>query len=75
MLAVRSHHADQTVGVWRRPSVAAYLVDRSFRTVQTWIRELQVTAACQVEDRRLVVWMPDVTDTARRTARRQRRAS
>lgn len=73
MLAVRSHHADQAVGEWRSPSIAAHLVDRPFRTVQTWLRQLNVTAACRIQDRRLVVWMPDVTELARRTPRRQRR--
>ena len=75
MLAVRSHHADQAVGEWRPASIAAHLVDRSFRTIQTWINtpDVEVAAACRLTDRRLVVWMPDVIELAKRTIRRQRR--
>jgi hypothetical protein len=73
MLAVRSHHADQVKDEWRPTTIAAYLVDRPVRTVQMWMHDLIVTAACRITDRRTVVWMPDVTEHARRQPRRNRR--
>jgi hypothetical protein len=80
MLAVRSHHADNAAAEWRRPSIAAYLVDRPVRTIQTWMNTLEVAVACRWKhpngkdaDRRLVVWMPDVTELARQKPRRNRR--
>jgi hypothetical protein len=75
MLAVRSHHTDQAVGEWRPAPIAAHLIDRSIRTIRTWIKtpDVEVAVACRLADRRVVVWMPDVIELAKRTARRQRR--
>jgi len=75
MLAVRSHHGDQPVGVWRPVAVAAWLVGRPFQTLHTWLRDpsIPIAAACLVRERRIVVWMPDVTELDRRTGRRQRK--
>lgn len=79
-LALKAH-ATEAPGQWRPLSVAAWLVDRPFRTVQTWARGLVVSFACDVESKRRVVWMPDVKQAdledkeraAKRAAERERR--
>lgn len=59
-------------GEWRPVAVAAWLVDRPFRTVQTWVRELSVRSACALGSRKQVVWMPDVKEQSDQAGKRRR---
>lgn len=74
-LALKAHVTEASPDQWRPIAVAAWLVDRPFRTVQTWVRELAVRSACSLDRKRQVVWMPDVKELSDATGRRDRKAS
>lgn len=73
-LALRAHHAEAKPE-WRPPTVAAWLVDRPFRTLQTWMRLGVVASVCHTVSRRQLVWMPDVKAASDATARQDRRTA
>ena len=73
LLALRAHVAEQ-VADWRPVSVAAWLVDRPFRTVQAWMATGTVDSCRREGDGRNVVWMPDVVAASKAAARQPRKA-
>lgn len=61
---------------WVPVPLAAETARRSVRTVRSWVNRGQVSAACRVVDRVVVVWWPDVSDRAfRSTEERTEHAS
>ena len=53
---------------WVSVPLAAETAQKPVRTLRTWIRRLQVTAACRIDDHAVLVWWPDVSDRAFRHA-------
>lgn len=53
---------------WVSVPLAAETAQRPVKTLRSWIRRLQVTASCRIEDRSVQVWWPDVSDRAFRHA-------
>lgn len=49
---------------WVSVPLAAETSRRSIWTLRSWISRLQVTSACRIADRAMVVWWPDVSDRA-----------
>ena len=54
--------------IWVPATIAADFAKRSIWTVRSWINRMNVTAACRVEDKTIMVWWPDVSDRAFRHA-------
>lgn len=58
--AKHHHLASEDAATWVPLTHAADMVDRSGRTVRTWVTRLQVTACCDPVTHRVYVWWPDV---------------
>lgn len=68
--AKHHHLASEEAATWVLLSHAAQIVDRSGRTVRTWVNRLQVTAYCDPVTHRVYVWWPDVRELELMTRRR-----